>query len=94
MEKQEVMNALEEIKDKLNEIDFETISLARGNAKKEILIDDVEEASELIKNEFYQKVTVAACESRKEEIDEKCPIVKNMRGWQNATEQDGSLARI
>ena len=37
------MDALEAIKDKLIDINFETISLARGNAKKEILIDDVEE---------------------------------------------------
>ena len=43
MEKQEVIWALEEIKDKLNEIDFETISLARGNAKREILVDKVDD---------------------------------------------------
>ena len=43
MEKQEVLDRLEEIKAKLNEIDFETISLARGNAKREILVDKVDD---------------------------------------------------
>ena len=43
MEKQEVMNALKEIKDKLIGIDFETISLARVNDKRERILDEVED---------------------------------------------------